>query len=486
MKQLARDFDSGGVQPSMFERIRRSVTILCGLYVLGSVPSLAAQTTGGSRTETADRLLRSAIPHFEHVTGTHLEKVPGIRQATVSDRNEARDPELAAQVRWQFPELSGNTLFQALEVARDLMWSASVVRFDANTNCFLLIANPVPQASAKDQTATERDSLLQLTMVHELARHHLTQRFNLAKRWAICRDAEEFEILHSVFEGEAIWITREVARRLDIESACSQLTDRFANVPDVAKDAHLRLVSQTVLQQRRKATMEGWSFVRYLHEKQAGDVERIIFENLPQQVQIARPEIYLNDEPRQRRDLAIALHNLDRAMPESEWDSMQQSWTPAMVRQVSTLVGLQDRAERAVRNWEEGRSIVWSMKKPSMRQVAVSAVRFENPTAARSYFEFALDLQRKRDEMQGPACNQIMRVVESRTNRAELKNADESIRGDKRLQFPASANTLAESKILSRRGNMVVEFVWYDTPADDAWADQVLGRIINEATVQNP
>src|SRR5262249_61914627 len=97
-------------------------------------------------------------------------------------------------------------------------------------------------------------------------------------------------------------------------------------------------------------------------------------------------------------DLAGALTRLERARDPVAWSAAQQPWTPDMVRQAASLLGQGPRAEKVAARWADGRSLVWSARDGSGRQVAVGVLRFQDAAGARAYYEFATDLQRKQDE----------------------------------------------------------------------------------------
>jgi hypothetical protein len=176
----------------------------------------------------------------------------------------------------------------------------------------------------------------------------------------------------------------------------------------------------------------------------------------------------------ERKDLPAVFARLESYLPPLEWTACQQLWSRDMIRQVGELFGARDRAEKIMPLWAEGRSLVWTCKKDPGRQVALSVVRFENVAGARSYFGFAMDLQRKRDAMVGSSCTAGLRILASRFADLPLRRADAAVRSDKMIQFSSANKPMPISMVLARFGDLVIECTWHGTEADMAWAEKLL------------
>jgi hypothetical protein len=150
-----------------------------------------------------------------------------------------------------------------------------------------------------------------------------------------------------------------------------------------------------------------------------------------------------------------------------------------MVRQVAALFNEQKRAEKILKPWAEGCSLVWSSKTHPGCQIALSAVRFENPEAARAYYHFALDLQRKQDTTCGSGCTASRRVLESLFTELNLPGVELAVRNDKRFQFATGTPPVSVSVVLACNAGQVVECTWYGAPADLAWARKALAKLFH-------
>jgi hypothetical protein len=222
-------------------------------------------------------------------------------------------------------------------------------------------------------------------------------------------------------------------------------------------------------------------FFNYLEEHGLRDAEQRVFTAPPRQITwIHRPEFYLRAIQSRRKDLTAVLSHLEASLPTLEWTATQQSWSPAMIRQVAELFGEKDRAEKIMPLWDEGRSLVWTCKKDSGRQVALSVVRFGNAAGARSYFGLAVDLQRKRDALVGNSCTAGMRILESRSAAVTLRRAEEAVRSDKKIQFSSGKVSIPVCTLLARFGDLVLECTWHGLEGDTAWAEKVLDAFFAE------
>ncbi len=442
---------------------------------LAGVP-VGAQEGGPPTADKVAELFAQARPHLETVLGARLERPPQFRALSAEQMQQLPDPDLEACVRWQFPELQQDALARALEITRFASAGATLARHAEGFDVIYVVPDNLPRIANWERSlqSANAPAFLQLALVHEAARFALDQRYGLAARRATCRDREEFLAWLAVVEGRAQWVTSQVARRLGSQALFPLLAQRYLHVPDAAPDPALRTYSQTALRMRYWADVRGLAFFNVLQEKNLPDAEKRAFTRPPRVVRwIDRPDLYVRAEQSNRTDLATALRGLEQALPEAEWSAGQQAWTPAMVKQVAALLGERDRAERVTSTWDEGRTLVWSLRKDPRQMVAVSVVRHETPAGARSYFGFAVDLQRKQDQVVAN-CGPSIRVVESRATSVKLPGVEEAVRNDKRMQYGAGTEPVSVSTLLARAGDVVLECTWHGLPPETGWAERVL------------
>jgi hypothetical protein len=293
-------------------------------------------------------------------------------------------------------------------------------------------------------------------------KYALDVRYDLTRRRAACRDAEEWFALQAIVEGRAQEVTRKLALDAGMEKAFPRLADRFLHAADVALDPGLRTTSQSAMRQLHWAYTRGRQFWAYLEEQGVKDAEKEVFAHPPRLTQwIENPELYVRARKDGRRDLATIMSGLERLLPAGDWTPAQQAWTPRMVIQASEAFGDKALAEKRVEGWQEGRTLVWTSRRNSGRLVSVSVARFQNPTAARAFLNFTVDLERKADEKLG--------ITKSSCRALAVKGADEAVLSERTMQ------NLAIAVLRLRRQDQFFELSWYGAPADVvAWAEELL------------
>jgi hypothetical protein len=446
--------------------------LLGGLALL-----LMGVTVRAARGQDAAVLFEAARPALEEAAGQRFDRPPACRAGTPAELRQLTDPEAAPQVGALFPELRDERRARAVEAAAEAVRAATLAAWAPGRDALLLFPDNARQIARWDDALRHVDSpaVLQLALVHEAARALLERRYDLARRRAACRDGEEFLALHAVEEGRALWLTRQVARRLGTEASLPTLTERYLHLPETSPDPLLRLVGQEVLRQRHGAGAEGLAFFDQLDARGVRDAEAAVFARPPRQRDwVTRPDLYLRARQTGRPDLADALARLEQALPPAEWAAAQEPWTPAMLRQTAALFGEGERMEPLLRQWAEGRSLVWSGRKAPERQVAVGVIRFQEPAGARAYLGFAADLQRKQDEVMGKVSGGACRVLASQARALALRGADEAACTEKRMQFTGAPGPVPVTEVWVRRGDTVLQFSWTGLPADPAWAEWVL------------
>ena len=454
---------------------RRGKAGICGLVMLATVLA-AAPLAAQHPAADMPALFAQARPHLEAVLGVRLERWPQLRVLTTQEFQRLADPELEASLHWLFPELKQDALRRAAEVVRYVAAVATVARHIEGGEVIHVLPENLPAIAAWDPRLERVNSseFLQLALVHEAARFALEQHYDLARRRRDCRDAEEFLALQALIEGRAAWLTAQVARRLGTEALVPLLAERYLRVPDLAPDPALRTMSQLTLRRRHWAATQGRAFFEQLQAKGLADAEKRAFTRPPRVVRwVEKPDLYVRAEQSNRPDLASALRALADTLPAAEWAGTQQAWTPAMVCQVAGLLGERARADRVVATWDEGRSLVWALRKDPSKQVAVSVARHATEAGARAHFGFAVDLQRKQDQLAGGACAPSVRVLDAKATGLSLPGFYEAVRNDKRMQYGPAGSPVVVTTLLGRAGDLVVECSCYGLSVEGEWAGRV-------------
>ena len=172
------------------------------LLLAGTAPVLAQ--TADPIADQAAQLFAQAQPHLEAVLGGKLQRIPLFRSTTVEQLRRQPDPELLAYLRWQFPNLEGATLQNALLVARYLAVSATVVeRAEGSEVMEVLpeIQRQLIEGWDGDLKGIADPAFLQLALVHETVRWLLERQYDLPARRRATADGEEYHALQALVEG---------------------------------------------------------------------------------------------------------------------------------------------------------------------------------------------------------------------------------------------------------------------------------------------
>jgi hypothetical protein len=463
------------------------------LVASGGLLALAAGLAGGPArgqppadepTRQVADLFESARPHLEAVMGCRLLGNVQFRPITAEQFQQLPEPDLEAYLGWHFADLDARGRQQAVRAVRKARGDAAIARYAEGSGVIYVLPGQQAVLAHWDErlSGAAAPAFLQLALVQEAARQVLDSRYNLGRLRAACRSPEEHQVLQAVVEGRALWAAREVARRLGTQDHVPPLAERLRHVPDPARDPGLRAAVQTALRQEYWACDRGLAFFAYLEEHGVKDAERRAFGKLPRQVRwVEEPALYLRADQPGRPDLAAVLGRLQALPPQDGWRPAQQPWSPEMVGQAAALLGARERAEKVVASWEDGRSLLWTDPADGRRMVAVSLVRHTTTAGARSYFGFALDMQRKQDELLAPGCAGVIRVVQSRAGGLQLPGLEEGARFDRLLQFGQAGDAAPQCIMLGRAGDLVVEVSWHGQAPDTAWTELVIRAVLGDA-----
>jgi hypothetical protein len=440
------------------------------------------QGAGPDNSLDPDKLFAEARPHLEAVLGCRLESGPQLKTVVGVLFPPHADPLLERQIKVRLTGCKKERLEQALSAAQEDLANVAIALYQEGTDIIWVCPQGDRRTSVRrlsgnppyPEEELSRGSL-QLALVRETVHYLLERRYHyrLSRLWAFGPDNHAIQALQTIIEGRVLQVTEKVAERLGLKTEFESLAvscclwgrrDLFPR-SNVGRDC---------LYGRYYAGYYGLRFFHYLEEHGFGDAEKKVFTAPPRTMdQIYHPESYLHATQSQK-DLTTVLSHLGPSLPAADWTATQQSWSPAMIRQVAELFGEKERAEKIMALWDEGRSLVWTCKKAPGRQVALSVVRFESAEGARSYFGLALDLQRKRDAMVGNSCTAGMQVIESRSADLALRRADQAVRSDKKIQFSSPKTSIPVCTVLARFGNLVLECTWHGLEGDMPWAEKVV------------
>ena len=303
-------------------------------------------------------LFDNVQPRLEEVLGDKLAFKPQFRSVSLGDILGKTDKDLEGFLRWHCPSLKGQTLIRTRPIVRQIVGKSIVAEYDEQEKVILVAIGNCGTISRWDELLAKIDSkeCLQLALAHEVVRWHLDRRFHLDQLRVACRDAEEWDALQALFEGKAVAVTRDVAKKIGSESQWPLLATRYLHVPDDAPDAAIKTISQTALRSRYRACLQGMAFFDGLAALGVCDAEALVFSRPPRQLTvIAQPQRWVDVLNKKQPEIATVLGPLETALPAAQWQAQQQSWTPAMLVQVASLLGApKNRAEKVVRHGTKG------------------------------------------------------------------------------------------------------------------------------------
>jgi hypothetical protein len=464
---------------------RVKVFCLVGLCVLiGVVCRFAlSQAPEDKKTAYVCQLFAAAVPHLEAVLGETLPVQPEFRVVSPDDYKKMPNWEPQAFLSWRFPSLQGEQRHTTGQLVHHAVAQATIARHVEGTTGIAVVLENLPVVAGWDAglRAVNTPEFLRLELVHAVARLALEKKHQLLDRKHDPHSLEEFRIMQALHDGRAQWITWQVAKRLGTEAVFPLLARRWLHVPEAVPDTQIRAACQTTLQQKHWAYVQGKAFFEYLEAKELAGADSFVYNQPPRQVEwVEKPELYLQQASTEPDLKAVFIKLLQNA-PVASWKPMQQPWTPAMLKQVAGMLKEEQRADKVAQGWKDGRSLIWTDAKNSGRYIAVSVVRFDAVAGARSYYGFAVDLQRKRDEMSGKSAANPLRVVDSRSEPWTGAGLDEGLRCDKALEISANGPTLPVTLLLGRAGASVVEFSWHGCKSDLNWAQQVTQSVMMKA-----
>jgi hypothetical protein len=170
------------------------------------------------------------------------------------------------------------------------------------------------------------------------------------------------------------------------------------------------------------------------------------------------------------------LKRVGAIFPGAIWTVELYAWDPGMVHTAAELVGARTRAENATLGWREGQVLFVHSTAPPERKLGIGAVRLASPAAARAYLGLQIDLKRLVDQK----LNQP--VKSNRSQSLTLRGIEEAVRIDRELIVgPDSSTVVGETTLLLRQGDLMVEFLWVNLPADVSWAEVIFSQLRRSA-----
>jgi hypothetical protein len=423
---------------------------------------------------SAAQLFSQALPHLEAVLGSHIDNLLNFQEITPGHAVglvRQCHPGLADQVRWQFPDLQGEDLASAIQTAGASLVRSTGVLHREGSKVIMVIPENLRAMAGWDTSLRRVNSaeFLQLALIREAVLYVLDSRYRLAELRRRCSDGDAQQALQAVIEGRALQVTEQVARRLGTSAYFPLLTQCYLHVPEPASDGNQRTVNYYTIRRMHWACIQGVAFFDYLKAQGIKDAEKLAFSTPPRQARwMDQPELYVRARIANLSDLGATLATFSSAVAAGNWKVEQEPWTPAMVRQVAELFGEKGRIDKVLAGWDEGRSLVWTSKNPPLDQIGLGVIRFANPAAARAYFGFAIDLQRKQDIKLGDG--------NTKSREVSLRGADQAVRSDGKRMVWVSAPSLPVTVLLIRSGPWVFEWTWYGLPPKIAWAERLLDQ----------
>jgi hypothetical protein len=451
-----------------------------GAAIVASVVIVNGAAGGGTGLSPAEAagLFAEARPHIETALGYRFDPAPRFRMANERDLEHWRRSEIEAQIGWQFPDIAkagGTVLVETSREARKGYVSACIAGASGGREIILFSANAAKIAAWDPALAgVSSRALAQLAIVHEAVRMALELRYNITDRQRACADRDGYLATEALVEGRAQWVTREVARRLGVESAFPLLAQIWLHVPDRLGDPAMRAATQEFYRRRHWMLASGLAFQDALAAAGIND-EAVIFNRHVSSMWIDHPDRCVRALRERHTGLEAVLANVECTLPPDLWEPRQETCTPEMIKQAAGTFGEAERAESALAACQEARQVVWTGK-PAERAIALNLIRFETLAAAGAYYRFALALQQKADQRLSNASG-ALRLVDERSKSFAVSGVDACTWTDKKLAVSGAASNIPASTLLAHDGVLVIEIQWQNLPGDENWARRVIETI---------
>ena len=194
--------------------------------------------------------------------------------------------------------------------------------------------------AAKDDAlkAVAGSSFLDLILVHELVHVYQNQQHEYGKLLEDIDNREQVDCVSCVLEGHAQWVTRQAAKRLDIEDEFELLNQVWKRVPKSIDNELERALYRSARAQMRFAYTEGESFVTEVIERLGRkEAEAKLFSAPPRGLaEVSRPAEYFNPVDRgvSLRDLGYII----RSTLQGEYRVMQVPLTSAALAPLISMI----------------------------------------------------------------------------------------------------------------------------------------------------
>ncbi len=423
--------------------------------------------------------INQLVPLLQEVSGYKLPKDVEARPVSSQELVQLPEWELKALIAWKFPNQSRDIQTKAYNVTHHLSCQMSVARHVKGTNIILVASENQKRIAKWDKSLHTADSpqFLTLALAHELALYVLESKYQLLDKKYDPDNLEDLEILQALREGHAQWITWQIAQRLGLEAHFPLLANRFLHVPDHSLNPQLQAISQKVFLHRYMVYLKGFQFCYLLDRKKREALGRV-FANLPRNwQQIESPDLYLEALNSPQTDIRSLLLDIEKRFSPPKWQPRYQSWTPKMVQQVANTLGMENRAQNVLVEWEDGRSLLWTNPQNPGQFVALTLVRFRSEEGAQNYYGLGIDLQRERDKHLARPQGASLRLINTRNTSINLPGVKSALRNDKTLQVAGAKQILHSTIVLAQEGDLVVELSFQDVTPDEEWMHRVVEAI---------
>lgn len=319
------------------------------------------------------------IPLIEEVTGLKFRKNVEFRFVTPEEMGKVANRRILRQMKRIYPEANPKHLeSQALAFSE---FYAEIIpeMYEFAEGALYVVPDNFQRNIILLKPGREQiKNLLTLLLVHDLVHALDDQQYAAGRRIMNIKDQEELGAFESILEGHAIFVTRQVSRKLGIKEEDFLLASRLSGGELGEASPFEQQAAQYVSTQFRQVYLCGEKFVRFVFEKEGQRGISRLFSAPPRSKSvILEPQAYYKKVLLAQEDYINLLSVIEKVLPEpGDWKK-RAGRMDEMVLRSGFSVGLSTKEiEEALSGFKEG--FVVSYIKGEAALVSMVLFRFGN------------------------------------------------------------------------------------------------------------
>lgn len=392
---------------------RKFIVSLLILFV-GQIVVFSSIAANGSESnkigkKTIKAIVKKTKPLIEEVTGRKFKKRVKFK---IVDRTTARD-EIVENAnldlfRKLMPTASEDDIARQIEADAAIAIQGLLGLYVPKKKQLLII--PENAESNKKADAIGEDvfeDFVFLLVTHEMVHMLDDQYFDLEGMRNAADDTEELNALFCLIEGNAVYVTDQVAESLKIPEAANIMAQKSAAGYQAMEE---RIQAQTIYQKYTK----GAEFVLAIMNAKGTEGISEAFASPPLTTrQIMNPEIYLNPNSVKAVDCSWLLEDISEKLPVDGMKTQSVEMGTMALNTGLVAMGISEEEAGAVANdCLNGAAFIASKQSLKPKTVIITAVDFANRESAEKMFDVEQKITQSQQAQVNAKLNATCTVVE--------------------------------------------------------------------------